>query len=91
MYNDYCANDLEFIIDYYRTGKSKNFFAEWKFFDHNMLQSLQTPPHIKAQKRPMIDIGVVRDNNLPIQKNHSTNAKDTRDKVSAAIVLFNIV
>lgn len=91
MYNDYCANDLEFIIDYYRTGKSKNFFAEWKFFDHTMLQSLQTPPHIKAKKRPMIDIGVVRDNNLHIHKNHSINTKDIWDKISAAVVLFNII
>ncbi len=93
MYNDYCANDLEFIIDYYRTGKSKNFFAEWKFFDHNMLQALSTPPHIRARKRDMIQIGVIRDNNLPNNTANIAplNSKDLRDKISAAIVLFNIV
>ncbi len=29
--NDYVQNDLEYIIDYYRTGEVKNFFNGWKF------------------------------------------------------------
>lgn len=62
MYNDYAANDLEYIMDYYRTGKSKNFFQERKFFPKPTINHLAipAPDTLNIKKRSVIDIGVVR-------------------------------
>lgn len=61
LYNDYVITDNKYIIDYYRTWVSTNFFSNW-IYDQDMLTllDLDTIQHINAAKRTTIEIGLVR-------------------------------
>lgn len=59
MYSDYVLTDKAYIIEYYKTGVSKNFFSTWKF-DHPLIELLPVPVIFTPRKRTIIEIGLVR-------------------------------
>lgn len=59
LYSDYVQTDHEYIIDYYRTGKSSNFFKNRKF-NQELLPEINLPIVIDIQKRSDIEIWLVR-------------------------------
>lgn len=58
MYSDYVLSDNKYIINYYKTGVSTNFFDNW-LFDLPLIETKKFPsftPH----KRMMMNIGLIR-------------------------------
>jgi len=59
LYSDYVQSDHEYIIGYYKTWVSTNFFSHWKF-DQPILPETQIPTDITVQKRTSIEIWLIR-------------------------------
>lgn len=59
FYNDYQQNDLNYLLNYYRTGKSINFF-ENRQNDLPTLPLLPVPSEVRVKTRPPLGIGVIR-------------------------------
>jgi hypothetical protein len=59
LYNDYVMTDNDYIIDYYHTGESKNFFSQ-RQYNTPRLPLLNTNIQFTPLQRTMIDIGLIR-------------------------------
>ena len=61
LYSDYVRNDKRYIIEYYRTQVSKNFFSEREFDQDPVdISGIKTPVPFIPIKRGQIQIGLIR-------------------------------
>jgi hypothetical protein len=59
LYNDYVRSDNDYIMDYYKTGQSKNFFSQ-RHYDTPRLPLLDTNIQFVPLQRTTIEIGLIR-------------------------------
>jgi len=58
LYSDYIRSDNHYILDYYKTGKSTNFF-DGREFDQTPVKSHAVPSFV-PHKRAIMEIGLIR-------------------------------